>query len=223
MLGRPRILLVEDYEPLGEQIVATLTDAGYPTDWIRRGDAVLTAGVEGYSLVVLDMALPGASGFTILEHLRRQCIRTPVLIATAHAAPQIRQRALDLGAVDFMTKPFWPPELLERVTGLLDPQPPQESPARIEIDELTIDVEARTVCVDGELVDLTSAEFEVLTALARRRGATVSRAWLSGQITGPLPELKEDAVDRCVAQLVQKIGRAGSRITTVWARRYLLT
>ncbi len=223
MPGPQRILLVEDHEPLGEQLVAVLTDAGYPTDWLRRGDAVLTAPVESYSLVVLDMALPGASGFTILEHFRRQDIRTPVLIATAHAAPQIRQRALDLGAVDYLTKPFWPRELVERVTGLLDPKPPQGTPARIDIDELTIDVEARVVRVDGEVVALTPAEFDVLAALARRRGVAVSRGWLFGQIAGPDPELAEEAVDDCVAQLVRKIGPAGSRITTVWARRYLLT
>ena len=223
MLGLQRILLVEDHEPLGEQIVAALTDAGYPTDWLRRGDAVLTARVESYSLVILDVVLPGASGFRILEHLRRQQIRTPVLVATAHADPQSRQRALDLGAVDYLTKPFWPRELLERVAGLLDPRPPQGTPARIDIDELTIDVAARRVCVDGEVVALTPAEFDVLAALARRRGATVSRGWLFGQITGWPPDLEEEAVDHCVAQLVGKIGRAGSRVTKVWGRRYLLT
>jgi two-component system response regulator MtrA len=223
MTGPQRILLVEDHEPLGKQVVAALTDAGYPTDWLQRGDAVLTASIENYSLVILDIVLPGASGFKILEHFRRHDIRTPVLMATAHADARSRQRCLDLGAVDFLTKPFWPRELLARVTGLLDPKPSAGTRARIEIDELTIDVTARTVCVDGDVVALTPAEFDVLAALARRRGATVSRGWLFDQIAGRPADLTEQGVDQCVAQVVRKMGRAGTRITKLWGRRYLLT
>ena len=217
-----RLLLVEDSEPLGLQMVAALDGAGYETDWIRHGGDALAAVFDRYSLVILDLMLPGASGFEILAHLRRQGVRTPVLIASASADSRDKLRALDLGAIDYLAKPFWPQELLDRVGAHLARLESQPGSDAIEVGELAIDMVARRVRVDGDSVVLTRAEFEVLAALARRRGGAVPRAWLLEQMTDEGSGTSPRALDQCVSRVKEKLGRAGARIKPVWGVGYRL-
>ena len=215
-----RLLLVEDNEPLGLQMVAALDGAGYETDWIRRGDEAFGAAFADYSLVILDLMLPGASGFDVLEHLRRQGVRTPVLIASARSDTRDKMRALDLGAIDYITKPFWPQELLDRVAAHI--AGPEAHSDVIELGALTIDVAARLVRVAGDPVALTGSEFDLLAALARRRGAAVSRSWLLEQMPEEPRDTSVHVVDSHVSRVQAKLGREGARIKAVWGVGYRL-
>src|SRR5262245_49443602 len=114
-----RLLVVEDDDKLGRQIVSHLQEAGFETTWIRDGQAALLAGMEDYSLVVLDLMLPGAHGLDVLKQLREGGAGVPVLVLSARNETHDKVRALELGADDYLTKPFWPEELLARVEARL--------------------------------------------------------------------------------------------------------
>lgn len=216
-----RLLLVEDSEPLGRQVVAALTGAGYDTHWIRDGDEALATLIDGYSLVILDVMLPGASGFDILANWRRQGVSTPVLIASARTDSRDRLRALDLGACGYLTKPFWPQELLERVAAHLGFHEPP-APGVISIGDLLIDVAGGVARLHGDPLPLSRDEFDLLSTLARRRGSAVSHASLFDQLTAPAGGSPAAAVDRAIAELHAKLGGIGARIKKVWGVGYRL-
>ncbi len=216
-----RLLLVEDHEQLGRQIIESLGAAGFETDWIRDGDEALAAPFARYQLLILDLTLPGASGFEILAHVRREDVRVPVLILSAHNDTRDKVHALDLGADDYVTKPFWPQELVARVKARLR-RPELRASDVMQVGELSIDVSRRIVLVENQPVELTRAEFELLAALARRQGAAVSRAWLLEHIMGLESEATERTLDVHVSRLRKKLGPAGAHIATVWGVGYRL-
>lgn len=214
------LLVIEDSEPLGRQIVAALQGAGYETDWIQSGDRALSAQFDRYDLVILDLLLPGASGFSILEHMRRQGTTTPVLIASAFSDSRDKQRAFDSGATDYLTKPFWPQELLDRVASHLAlPQPALTTV--LAIGELTLDFARRVVHVNELRIDLTPVEFDVMESLARARGEPVSRATLFAFLEYEASD-RSEALNRCVSAIKLKLGPPGDRIQTVWGIGYCL-
>jgi two-component system response regulator MtrA len=213
------VLLVEDSDPLGRQIVATLENAGYATDWIRHGDVALAAPFEKYALVILDLMLPGADGFCILDALRRRGVQTPVLVASARADSRDKIRALDLGASDYLVKPFWPQELLERVAAQLEPSA-SAGWDTLEIGGLRIDLDNDRVSVAGDEVSLTPREFAVLVAIARRCGATVSRASVLQRIGDAVNTEDSGTLDACVLRIKQRLGPAGAFIQMVWGIGY---
>jgi len=216
-----RLLLVEDHDQLGRQISEWLGAAGFAVDWIRDGDEALAAPFARYQLLILDLTLPGASGFEILAHVRREDVRVPVLILSAHNDTRDKVHALDLGADDYLTKPFWPQELVARVKARLR-RPELRTSDTLQIGELSIDVGRRLVLVESLPVDLTRAEFDILAALARRLGAAVSRAWLLEHIMGLESGATERTLDVHVSRLRKKLGPAGSHIATVWGVGYRL-
>lgn len=216
-----RLLLVEDNEQLGRQILDALGGAGFVTDWIRDGDKALAAPFARYTLLILDLNLPGASGFEILEHLRRQDVQVPVLILSGRTDARDKVDALNLGADDYVTKPFWPQELVARVKARLR-RPELRTADALEIGELSIDMAGRTVLVAREPVDLTRAEFDLLAALARRRGSAVSRAWLLEHVMGLESEATERTLDVHISRVRKKLGAAGALIATVWGVGYRL-
>jgi two-component system response regulator MtrA len=215
------LLLVEDNEQLGRQIVDSMRVSGFAIDWIRDGDAALAAPFARYQLLILDLTLPGVSGFEILAHIRREDVRLPVLILSAHNDTRDKVHALDLGADDYLTKPFWPEELVARVKARLR-RPELRTSDRMKIGELAIDIAARRVLVRDQTVDLTRAEFDLLAALARRSGSAVSRAWLVEHIMGLETEATERTLDVHISRLRKKLGAAGSLIATVWGVGYRL-
>ncbi len=169
-----RILVVEDDPKLGLQIVQHLKEAGFEPHWLERGDEALTVEPRDYALVILDLMLPGAFGLDVLKHLRRHS-DLPVLVLSAKNDTAVKVRALELGADDYVTKPFWPEELLARVTARLR-RPALARNGQITFAGLELDVDGRTLKVDGASVELTRVEFEMLLALARRPGQALSRA-----------------------------------------------
>src|SRR5262245_7475162 len=163
-----RILLVEDDARLGEQVVNGLRDAGFDPTWVRDGKAAMAVAPEPFALFVLDLMLPGAHGLDVLKKLRQES-DVPVLVLSARNDTRDKVRALELGADDYVTKPFWPEELVARIQARLR-RPALQRSTLVEVGELTIDTQARQVLVAGEPVELTRVEFDLLATLARRVG-----------------------------------------------------
>jgi DNA-binding response OmpR family regulator len=215
-----RVLVVEDDEKLARQVVACLQDGGFEPRWVKDGEAALAAGPRGYALIVLDLMLPGAHGLDVLKRVRQEG-EVPVLVLSARNDTADKVRALELGADDYLTKPFWPEELLARVHARLR-RPVMQRSGAIEVGALLIDPEGRRVTVGGEGVDLTKVEFDLLAALARRPGAAITRAWLVENVLDPERDGTERTLDVHVSRLRKKLGAAGGQVATVWGVGYKL-
>jgi DNA-binding response OmpR family regulator len=165
--------------------------------------------------VILDLMLPGLHGLDVLKRLREEC-DVPVLVLSARNETPDKVRALKLGADDYVTKPFWPEELLARVAARMR-RPVLQRSGALQWGELAVDLGGRGVRVAGEPVELTRAEFDILAALARRPGSAVSRAVLD-----PEREGGERTLDVHVSRLRKKLGPCGRLIGTVWGVGYRL-
>src|SRR5262245_2001433 len=170
-MTRVRGMVVEDDEKLGRQVTDNLRGSGYDVVWAKSGTQAIDADYSGVSLVVLDLMLPGAHGFDVLKQLRRDQHHVPVLVLSARQDTSDKVRALELGADDYLTKPFWPEELLARVKARLRRPAMVEDADTFESGEIRIEFGARRVIAGGAHVDLTRVEFDLLASLARRPGA----------------------------------------------------
>ncbi len=210
-----RILLIEDDAQLGKQTAERLERAGFAVDWRQRTEDV--RGPLEYGLVILDLMLPGTYGLDWLKELRATASEVPVLVLSARNDSADKVRALKLGADDYMTKPYWPDELVERVRARLR-RPQLVASSVIQVGILAIDLDRLEVSVGGERVELTRVELEFLIALARRPGVAVSRAWLVEHVLG---SDTERALDAHASRLRKKLGRA-ELVETVWGVGYRL-
>ncbi len=217
-----RILLVEDDNALGTQVQQALTSAGFTVTWVTRADDARDEPLEGLDLILLDLMLPGGHGFDVLRHIRGQRHHVPVLVLSARTETTDKVRALELGADDYLTKPFWPEELLARVRARLRRPTLAETPGTLTVGPMTIRVDARLVLVDNYPVDLTKVEFDLLVALARRPGSAISRTALVEQTLDPERDGDERTLDVHVSRLRKKLGVAGPMVTTVWGVGYRL-
>ncbi|NMO18700.1 response regulator transcription factor [Pyxidicoccus fallax] len=215
-----RILLVEDDPQLGAQIVEHLQGAGFEPTWWREGRVLTAEGLPRVSLVVLDLMLPGTYGLDMLKSLR-SFSEVPVLILSARNDTLDKVRALKLGADDYMTKPFWPEELIERVRARLRRPTLQKAEAVVEVGALRIDPQAHEVSVQGQPVELTRVEFALLAALARRPREAVTRQWLVEHVLDPEREGTERTLDVHVSRLRRKLGPQHG-VETVWGVGYRL-
>ncbi|HEY8431864.1 MAG TPA: response regulator transcription factor [Sandaracinaceae bacterium] len=215
-----RILVVEDDDQLGAQIADRLRREGYEVTWLRDGSEAARADPSAFSLVLLDLMLPGTYGLDLLKKLRKTS-DVPVLIVTARDHPADRVRGLELGADDYVTKPFWPEELLARVRARLR-RPVMSRGERLVFGSLAIDLGARRVEVEGRPVELTRVELELLAALARRPGQAITRAALAEKALDPERQGTERTLDVHVSRLRKKLGPEGKRIATVWGIGYRL-
>lgn len=215
---RARILLVEDDPELGPQLAGQLRAAGYAVTLLRDGAEASAEDFDRYQLVVLDVMLPGAWGTDVLRALRTRS-DVPVLMLSARDGGPDKVRALQLGADDYLTKPFWPAEFVERVGARLR-RPVMARGDEVVQGPLRISLRGRAVTVDERPVELTPAEFEVLAALARRPGQAVTRQWLfdhalaSEQATG-----RERSLDVHVSRIRKKLEPLRC-IHTVWGVGY---
>jgi DNA-binding response OmpR family regulator len=214
------ILLVEDDEPLGRQVVGHLRGAGFDATWLRDGDEAIVHDFAPYALVILDLMLPGADGLDVLKRLRERS-DAPVLILSALKTLPDKVRALQLGADDYMTKPFWPEEFVARVKARLR-RPDLRRGGRLRVGDAVVDLAARRVEAGGRAVELTRAEFDLLAALARRPGSAVSRAWLLENVLDPDRGTTERTLDNHFSRIRRKLGASGARIATVWGVGYRL-
>jgi two-component system copper resistance phosphate regulon response regulator CusR len=172
-----RILIVEDEKRIQDFLSRGLESAGYAVDVAGSGGtAIDLVHATEYDLVILDLMLPDMDGLTVLQKIRNRKVNPPVLILSARDAVDDRVKGLELGADDYLTKPFAFVELLARVRALL--RRGQPTPERLQVGDLTLDCIRRTVTRAGENIELAPKEFSILEYLMRNRGRPLSRTMI---------------------------------------------
>lgn len=207
----PQLLLVEDEDSIGSLVRAYLEKSGYRVAWVRSGEeALLKLDQLAPRLVILDIGLPGADGFDVCREIRTRSA-VPILMLTARDEEADRVAGLEVGADDYMWKPFSPRELAARVKAVLRrSEPAAPVTQRIEIGDVVLDPQAREVTVAGEPVELTGKEFDLLAYLLENAGIVVSRDQLLDRVWGMSYAGGTRTVDVHVAQLRRKLGRPDS-------------
>jgi two-component system response regulator TctD len=217
-----RILLIEDDPALQRGLVATLRAQGYAVDSAADGATGLKIALEEpYAALILDVGLPGMSGFEVLKRLRQRGCKTPILILTARDTVQDRVTGLDLGADDYLLKPFEPSELEARLRALLRRSQGDPSPI-LKIGSLVIDRSLGTVTVNGRPLDLRRREWAVLERLVARPGKLVSKERLTNEVFGFDEPVAPNAIEVYVARLRKKLEPDGPHIRTLRGLGYML-
>jgi len=201
-----RLLIVEDEEDLRRGLEQALREEGYAVDGSSEGsDALYKAETWDYDAIVLDIMLPGLDGWEILQRLRRKK-KTPVLLLTARDAVPDRVRGLDLGADDYLVKPFDLGELLARVRSLIRRAAAAPNPV-MTLGAVSINTVARTIAVEGSEIALTAREYALIEYLATRRGKVVSRTELYDHLFAEEDESYSNLLDVHVCNLRRKLGK----------------
>ena len=217
-----RILIVEDDTSLAAGIARILEAEGYAVDLMKTGEhAAMAARQESFDLVILDVGLPGIDGFEVLRRLRSEGRAMPVLLLTARDGVDDRVRGLDLGADDYMAKPFAMPELAARVRALIRRGQAQAGP-RIVHGPLVLDTSARRATLKGEPLELAAREWAVLEVLLSRVEKIVSKEAIIQAMASWGEELSLNAIEVYVSRLRGKLEPAGVRIRTVRGFGYML-
>jgi two-component system OmpR family response regulator len=217
-----RILIVEDDTLLVESLTTFLRQAGYEVDCESSGpsaDAALTR--TAYDLLILDIGLPGMDGFGVLYRLRQRGQQLPVLILTARDAVEDRVYGLDLGADDYVLKPFQLQELEARVRALLRRSLVSKE-RKLTVGALVLDLGARAASCEGAALELTPSEWRILEVLVRRAGKVVTKEQLRGAFASNEDLVSPNAVEVKISRLRTKLGAAGVSIRTVRGFGYLL-
>ncbi len=201
-----RLLLVEDDLMIGESVLDILRSEGYAVDWVKDGEMANTAlDTQDYDLVLLDLGLPGLDGLAVLRRLRARKNRTPVLIATARDAVGQRVQGLDMGADDYIVKPYEIDELLARIRALIRRASGRAEPV-YEHMGVSIDPATREVLVAGQPVSLIAREWAILELLLARPGAVLSRKQLEDKLYSWKDEVSSNAVEVYIHGLRKKLG-----------------
>ncbi|KAA0256274.1 MAG: DNA-binding response regulator [Acidobacteria bacterium] len=226
-----RVLLVEDDDSLAAAVVRELSASGLQVVRAVSGEEALRlAGREPPDLVLLDWGLPGIDGLEVLRRLRRAS-SVPVLMLTARDEEADRVLGLEVGADDYLVKPFAPRELVARARALLRraawlrdalTRDRDGTGAPVDLGRLKLHPDEHRATLDGEPVDLTRLETGLLTVLARHPGRVFSRAYLLETLWSDAADSGERAVDNAVSRLRKKLGPYGERIEAVWGAGYRL-
>jgi len=207
---------------LAEALRFSLTQAGYAVDWVANGAAADEALKEDiFGLLILDLGLPRLDGFEVLRRLRRRNSSMPVLILSGREKPEEKVMGLDLGADDYLVKPFSLNELQARVRALLRRGQGGMSPV-ISYGELNFDTVGRTASIDGKTLQLSLHEIGVLEVLLHRFGRVVSKEQLVEQLYSYDKEVSHNAIEVYVHRLRKKIAGTGVTVRTLYGRGYLL-
>jgi len=224
-----RILLVEDDPDIADLLELHLSDEGYAVDVVDDGDEGLDRALEcAYDLIVLDIMLPGTDGFDICRRLRQEKCHVPILMVTAKTEEVDKVLGLELGADDYITKPFSIREVMARVKAIfrrveVDQGGAQEDEAPIKVGDLVIEPTKRKVVVDGQSVDLTSKEYDLLLLFARNPGRAYSRQELLDEVWGYQYSGYSHTVNTHINRLRNKIEPDPSSpryVKTVWGVGY---
>jgi DNA-binding response OmpR family regulator len=201
-----RVLLVEDDEMIGRSLKQALEGAGWSADWVRDGELAQSAlGDGGYTCVLLDLGLPRQDGTEVLRRARERGDATPVLVLTARDGLDDRIHSLDLGADDYLLKPFEFRELLARMRAVVRRRD-GAAHSLVGSGALQLDLTTREVVVNGAREALTAREFALLHALLERPGAILSREQLENRIYGWGEEVTSNAIDVLIHGMRRKLG-----------------
>jgi DNA-binding response OmpR family regulator len=201
------ILLVEDEPSVGQLVRDYLTRDGYRVVWVRSGeDALAEVGRHTVKMVLLDIGLPGMDGFDVCRALRATS-QVPILMLTARDEEPDRVVGLEVGADDYLTKPFSPRELVARMKAIFRRTEPQERHEQFALGDVLLDRESHDVTVAGTPVELTAKEFDLLAFFMANAGVVVSRDLLLDRVWGQEYPGGTRTVDVHVAQLRRKLGR----------------
>jgi two-component system, OmpR family, copper resistance phosphate regulon response regulator CusR len=200
-----KLLVIEDERKTAAYLRKGLTENGFAVDAAGRGeDGLRLAREDGYDLIILDVMLPGQDGWSVLAELRRAGLHTPVLFLTARDAVRDRVKGLELGADDYLVKPFAFSELLARVRSILRRGPPRP-PETVRVADVELDLLRQRATRAGRRLDLTPKEFGLLSLLARRAGEVLSRALIAEQVWDMTFDSGSNFVDVHVRRLRSKV------------------
>jgi two-component system, OmpR family, response regulator CpxR len=224
-----KILIVDDDAELCELIGEYLSREGFEVEAVHNGDKGLERALSGeHALLVLDLMLPGMAGLDVLRRLRGES-RTPVLILTARGEDVDRIVGLEIGADDYLPKPFNPRELVARIRAILrrSQAAPAAAVAPVTVGDVELDPGSRTVTREGKRLELTAVEFSLLEALMRSAGQVVTREYLAQTVLGRRFMAYDRSIDMHVSKLRKKLGPTtageGERIKTVRGVGYIYT
>lgn len=217
-----RLLVVEDNDRLAESLTSLLRGDGHAVDRVASGEeADATLAAEAFDLVILDLGLPGMDGMDVLRRLRDRRAETAVLILTSRGALDDRVKGLNLGADDYLTKPFEIEEFEARVRALLRRRA-RAAGSSLSVGELSFDVSARSASLRGMPLDLPRRELDLLEALMVRAGRVASKGELVEAISDFDGSVSESAIELYVSRLRRKLEPEGVRIRALRGLGYML-
>lgn len=220
-----RLLLIEDEEVAARMIAKGLRQEGYAVDEAADGQAGIEKALSHfYDSIILDVRLPTKDGWTVCSELRQAGLHVPVLMLTASAAIEDKIKGLDLGADDYLVKPFEMGELLARIRALLRRKPLVQDRV-IKIDNLEIDTQSRTVTRAGKFIRLTAKEYALLECLARNADSLLNRETISEQVWDESYDPFSNLIEEYIKRLRKKVD-TGEERALIHSRRgegYILT
>ncbi len=203
-----RLLVVEDDDIVADAIARGLSAANYSVHRVASAEEARAAiAGEEFALAVIDVGLPGADGLTLVRRLRSAGIAIPTLILTARCTLAEKVKALDIGADDFLSKPFEPAELAARCRALMR-RAGGALEGVIKLNRMSVDLTGRRLCIDDAEVELTAREWLVLECLVRRTGQIVSKERVQQAVGGPEQDVTPNAVEVQISRLRAKLGDA---------------
>ena len=220
-----RVLVVEDDAALAKSIELMLRSDGYVCDVTDLGEDGLEIGkLYDYDIIILDLMLPDIDGYEVLRRLRQARVKTPILILSGLSALDDKIKGLGFGADDYLTKPFDKRELTARLQAVVR-RSKGHSDSVIQTGKLAVNLDARTVEVEGQPIHLTGKEYGILELLSLRKGTTLTKEMFLNHLYGGIDEPELKIIDVFVCKLRKKLSMATggeSYIETVWGRGYVL-
>ena len=220
-----RILIVEDEPKTGEYLRQGLSEAGFTVDLAQNGtDGLYSAEHGDYALLILDVMLPGLNGWQLLQTLRLRGLQTPAMFLSARDQVEDRIKGLELGADDYLVKPFSFAELLARVRTILRRGRSSTEPTTLHVADLELDLLRRRVTRAGKRIDLTAKEFSLLELLMRRHGEVLPRSLIASQVWDMNFDSDTNVIEVAMRRLRVKVdeGQTVKLIQTVRGMGYVL-
>lgn len=217
------ILIVEDNEELGQLIFDFLRNSGYSADWVKSAENALeNISKENYKLLLLDVMLPGQDGFAALSKIRKEH-NMPVLMMSARTDDDSKILGMEMGADDYIGKPFSIPLLVSKIKALLRRAYPDSENEVLSYKNLKVDVSARSVFMDGKLLEITGKEFDILAYLMKHAGKVVDKNELFDEVWGYYSETEMNSLNvyiRWLREKIEKDPKEPELIKTVWRVGY---
>ena len=220
-----RVLLIEDDSAVARSIELMLKAAGFNIYTTDLGEEGVDLGkVYEYDMIVLDLSLPDISGYEVLKQLRMGRVNTPVMILSGNPDIEAKVKTLGYGADDYMTKPFHKDEMVARIHAIVR-RSKGHAQSIIKTGDIAVNLDAKTVEVDGHRVHLTGKEYQMLELLSLRKGTTLTKEMFLNHLYGGMDEPELKIIDVFICKLRKKLASAtdgNHYIETVWGRGYVL-